>query len=138
MIKTYRELIRLETFEERFEYLRLGGVVGHETFGFDRYVNQTFYKSKEWRRTRHDIIVRDSACDLGILDREIYDRIIIHHINPITIEDIENRNSCTLDPNNLICVSHQTSNAIHYGDKNLLMTLPTERRRGDTCPWKVY
>jgi hypothetical protein len=138
MIKSYRELYRLKTFEERFEYLRLGGTVGRETFGFDRYLNQTFYHSREWRLSRRDIILRDNSCDLGIPDREIIGRIIIHHINPITIRDIENGADCVFNPDNLICISHNTSNALHYGDASLFIKLPQERRKGDTCPWKVY
>lgn len=136
MIKSYKELRRLKTFEERFEYLRIGGVVGRETFGFERYLNQTFYRSTEWRHIRRDIIVRDGACDLGIPDREIYDRIIVHHINSITIDDIELARDCVRDPDNLICCSHNTSNAIHYGDASLLIRLSPERRKGDTCLWK--
>lgn len=135
MIKTYRELIRLRTFEERFEYLRLGGIVGRETFGFERYLNQLFYQSKLWRRCRDSIIVRDNGCDLAIPGREISDRIIVHHLNAITIDDIELGRDCVLDPNNLICTSHNTSNAIHYGDASLLIKLPQERRKGDTQLW---
>jgi hypothetical protein len=137
MIKTYRELRRLRTFEERFDYLRIGGVVGRETFGFARYLNQTFYLSSEWKHTRRDIIVRDNGCDLGIHDREIFDRIIVHHMNSITIEDIEQSRDCIFDPDNLICTSHSTSNAIHYGDKSLLTNLPQERQKGDTRLWKT-
>lgn len=135
MIKSYRELIRLPTFEERFAYLKMGGSVGRETFGFDRYLNQAFYNSREWKRTRRDIIVRDESCDLGIFDREIFGKIVIHHINPITIEDLENGDWCVYDPNNLICTSPETHNAIHYGDESLLSLLPKERRRGDTKLW---
>lgn len=135
MFKSYRELRRLKTFDERFEYLAIGGVVGRETFGFERYLNQTFYKSKEWRSCRKDIIIRDNGCDLGIQDREIFDRIIVHHINPISITDIELGNPCVFDPNNLICSSHNTSNAIHYGDASLLTRLPKERVMGDTKLW---
>lgn len=135
MIKSYRELIRLPTFEERFAYLKMGGSVGRETFGFDRYLNQAFYNSREWKRTRRDIIVRDESCDLGIFDREIFGKIVIHHINPITIEDLENGDWCVFDPNNLICTSPNTHNAIHYGDESLLSLLPKERRRGDTKLW---
>ena len=138
IVRSYRELIRLPTFEERFEYLKLGGVVGRETFGFDRYLNQILYKSKEWKLFRRDMIVRDSCCDLAMLDREIHGLVIVHHINPITIEDIENRNPCVFDPDNTVCSSHTTHNAIHYGDKSLLITLPKERRKGDTIPWKAY
>lgn len=135
MIKSYRELIRLPTFEERFIYLKMGGSVGRETFGFDRYLNQSFYNSREWKRTRRDIIVRDESCDLGIFDRELFGKIIIHHINPITIEDLEDGEWCVFDPNNLICTSLNTHNAIHYGDESLLSVLPKERRRGDTKLW---
>lgn len=135
MIKSYRELIRLPTFEERFIYLKMGGSVGRETFGFDRYLNQSFYNSREWKRTRRDIIVRDESCDLGIFDRELFSKIIIHHINPITIEDLEDGEWCVFDPNNLICTSLNTHNAIHYGDESLLSVLPKERRRGDTKLW---
>lgn len=135
MIKSYRELIHLKTFEERFEYLMLGGVVGRETFGYERYINQTFYHSIEWRHVRRDVIVRDNGCDLGILGREIFGKIIVHHINPIMVEDIELSKDCIFDMNNLICVSHVTSNAIHYGDKSLLIQLPKERKSGDTKLW---
>jgi hypothetical protein len=138
MIKSYRELRRLPTFEERFEYLKIGGGVGKETFGFERYLNQQLYHSGEWRLTRKDIIIRDNGCDLGVPDRVIFGRIIIHHINPLTIEDIERGAKCIFDPNNLICMSHNTSNAIHYGNASLLTQLPQERRKGDTCPWIVY
>lgn len=133
--KCYTELRRLLTFEERFEYLRIGGVVGRETFGFERYINQNFYTSQEWKLTRRDIIIRDNGCDLGIKSMEIFGRIIVHHINPITVDDIELARSCIFDPDNLICTSHATSNAIHYGDKTLLAALPRERRKGDTRLW---
>lgn len=133
--KSYRELRRLQTFEERFEYLRIGGVVGRETFGFERYINQNFYTSQEWKLTRRDIIIRDNGCDLGMKGMEIYGRIIVHHINPITVEDIELARDCIFNPDNLICTSHTTSNAIHYGDKTLLARLPRERRKGDTRLW---
>lgn len=135
MIKTYRELCRLRTFEERFEYLKLGGVVGRETFGFERYLNQALYHGGDWKFSRRDTIVRDNGCDLAMPDREILGRIIVHHINPITIEDIELGRDCVFDPDNLICVSHNTSNAIHYGDSSLLIRLPQERRKGDTRLW---
>ena len=138
MFRSYRELRRIPTFEERFEYVRLGGVVGRETFGFERYLNQAFYHSNEWRRFRRDMIVRDNGCDLAIPDREIFDRIILHHLNAITMEDIENSADCLFDPDNVVCVSHSTSNAIHYGDASLLIRLPEERRKGDTRLWKVY
>lgn len=130
--------MQLRTFEERFEYLKLGGVVGRSTFGYDRYLNQIFYTSREWRHVRRDIIARDNGCDLGIPGRDIPDRIIVHHINPITMEDIESRNPIALDPNNLICVSHNTSNALHYSSASLLTTLPPTRKKGDTKLWQAY
>lgn len=135
-IKTYSELITLPTFEERFEYLQLKGTVGQETFGFDRYLNQILYNSKEWKHLRNKIIVRDNGCDLALEGFEIYGRILIHHINPITIDDVIKRREIVFDPENLICVTHNTHNAIHYGDKSLLITGPVERRANDTCPWK--
>lgn len=135
-IKTYSELITLPTFEERFEYLQLKGTVGQETFGFDRYLNQILYSSKEWKHLRNKIIVRDNGCDLALEGFEIYGRILIHHINPIIIEDVIKRRETIFDPENLVCVTHNTHNAIHYGDKSLLITGPVERRANDTCPWK--
>lgn len=135
MNKSYEQLCLLETFDERYEYLKLKGSVGKSTFGFERYLNQSFYKSKEWRAVRRGVIVRDEGCDLGIEDRKIYGRIIVHHINPITIEDIENHKDCLFDMNNLICVSESTDRAIHYGDTSLLPRLAPERRKGDMCPW---
>lgn len=138
IFKTYRELYRLKTFEERFEYLKIGGIVGRETFGFDRYVNQLLYTSSEWKRTRRNILIRDGGCDLAILDREIFERPIIHHIYAITLENIENGDDCVFDPENLITVSHNTHNAIHYGDESLLTTLPKERMKGDTSLWTAY
>lgn len=135
-IRSYKEVSRLKTFEERFDYLKLNGGVGVTTFGFERYLNQTLYRSRVWRSLRKDAIIRDGACDLGIPDREIIERLIVHHINPITIEDIENGNSCVYDLDNLICTYHNTHNAIHYGDSSLLARLPIERRKGDTCPWR--
>ncbi len=139
MIKSYRELRRLRTFDERFDYLKVGGVVGRATFGFERYLNQSFYQSREWKYVRRDVIVRDNGCDLGIADREIFGRIIVHHINSITIDDIELGRDCIFDPDNLICTSHATSNAIHYGDASQLVRLPQERRKGDTLLWNhVY
>lgn len=136
-IKTYSELITIPTFEERFDYLQLGGKVGEETFGYDRYLNQIFYNSEEWKRFRREIILRDMGCDLGIDDREIQGRIIVHHINPIEIEDIRLRRlSIILNPENAICVSDMTHKAIHYGDKSLLILPFAIRRKNDTCPWK--
>lgn len=135
-IKTYSELILLPTFEERFRYLQLNGVVGRETFGFDRYMNQIFYRSQRWKDVRDYVIVRDGGCDLGIEDRVIHGRITIHHMNPLTFDDIENESAYLLDPEYLICVTHNTHNAIHYGDENLLVKVPVERSRNDTCPWR--
>lgn len=137
MTRTYSELITLPTFEERYHYLKLGGVVGEETFGYDRYLNQVFYSSKEWKTFRRDIIVRDMGCDLGIEDREIGRTILIHHMNPITLADIHQRNlDVLLNPENVICTSLNTHNAIHYGDESLLVLAPIERSRNDTCPWR--
>lgn len=135
-IKCYSELILLPTFEERFEYLRLDGKVGQDTFGFDRYLNQVFYRSQRWRAVRDHVIVRDNGCDLGVEGYEIYGRIIIHHMNPITIEDIERESAFLLNPEYLICTVHNTHNAIHYGDDSLLTKAPITRRPNDTCPWK--
>ena len=135
-IRTYSELIRIPTFEDRYAYLRLGGMVGEETFGIERHLNQSFYRSPEWRKVRREVIVRDSGCDLGMPGFQIYEHIIIHHMTPITLEDLEEGSDLILDPNNLICVSDRTHNAIHFGDKSLLPQLPIERRPGDTCPWR--
>jgi hypothetical protein len=133
--RSYRELSRLSTFEERYRYLRLQGKVGKDTFGFDRYLNQALYSSVEWKRFRREILIRDDGCDLGIPDRLIAGKVLIHHINPLTIEDVEKRSSVIFDPNNVICVSHLTHQAIHYGDENLLPKDPIVRRPGDHCPW---
>lgn len=135
-VKCYSELVLLPTFEERFRYLCLDGVVGQETFGFDRYMNQYFYRSKEWRRVRDIVIARDAGCDLGIPGREIFGRVLIHHMNPIRPDDIRNRSDILLDPEYLITTVHETHQAIHYGDESLLITAPIERARNDTCPWK--
>ena len=135
-IKTYSELITIPTFEERFEYLKLDGQVGVETFGFDRYLNQAFYKSDEWLSIRNYVITRDNGCDLGMEGYEIYGRILIHHINPITKDDIIQRSRILLDPENLITTVKRTHDAIHYGNSNLLMKAPIERRKNDTCPWR--
>lgn len=136
-IRTYTELSKLSTFEERYEYLRLDGVVGEETFGFDRYLNQRFYQNDpEWKRVRDFVIIRDCGCDLGIEGREIHGRIIVHHMNPITMDDLINRTKFLLDPEYLICTIDNTHNAIHYGDENLLMKGPVERTQNDTCPWR--
>ena len=136
-IKTYSELIALPTFEERYEYLRLNGRVGEDTFGFDRYLNQNFYRSAEWRRIRDRVIVRANGCDLAIDDRIIYGKILIHHMNPITDKDLFNLSDILLDPEYLICVSHNTHNAIHYGDGERLVKDPIVRTKNDTCPWKL-
>lgn len=135
-IRTYSELVRLPTFEERFRYLKLDGLVGKDTFGFDRYLNQEFYRSKEWKEVRDFVIVRDNGCDLGMDGYEIAGRIYIHHMNPITVNDIVHSSDFLLNPDYLICVSHNTHNAVHYGDEDLLVTAPVERRKNDTCPWK--
>lgn len=135
-IRTYSELMRLPTFEERFRYLKLDGLVGKDTFGFDRYLNQEFYRSKEWKEVRDFVIVRDNGCDLGMDGYEIVGRIYIHHMNPITVNDIVHSSDFLLNPDYLICVSHNTHNAVHYGDEDLLVTAPVERRKNDTCPWK--
>lgn len=135
-IKTYQELCQLKTFEERFLYLLVGGKVGEETFGRDRYLNQLLYTSLEWRSLRRKIIERDKGCNLGVEGLEIFGPITIHHIEPITVEDVINRSPKVLNRNNLICVADDTHKAIHYGDKNYLITLPVERTPGDTCPWK--
>lgn len=136
-IRTYSELSKLATFEERYQYLRLDGAVGEETFGFDRYLNQVFYRSQQWKSIRDFVIIRDNGCDLGVEGYEIHGRIIIHHMNPITIKDIENESEFLLNPEFLICTVHNTHNAIHYGDENLLIGLPVERTKNDTCPWKL-
>lgn len=135
-IRTYSELTTLPTFIERFEYLKLGGLVGQETFGFDRYLNQTLYRSAEWKRFRRDMIIRDMGCDLAHEDYEIVGKVLLHHINPITIEDVLNRHYCIFDPDNVICTSLNTHNAIHYGDSSLLVTEPIIRTKNDTCPWR--
>lgn len=136
IIRTYSELITLPTFEERFEYLRLDGRVGAETFGFDRYLNQIFYNSDEWKDIRNFVIVRDNGCDLGIPDREIRSRILVHHMNPVSKEDILNRSKFLLDPEYLISTIKNTHDAIHYGDQSLLITAPIVRTKNDTCPWR--
>lgn len=135
--KSYSELILFNTFKERFEYLKLYGIVAEETFGYERYLNQIFYKSKEWAAARDFVIVRDNGCDLGIDGHEILDKyLVIHHINPITVDDIRNKRSLLLDPDNLITTSLLTHNALHYGNYDLLLDIPVERYKYDTCPWK--
>lgn len=137
-IRTYTELIDLPTFEERFTYLQLNGGVGEETFGFDRWLNQVFYRTPEWRAMRNRIIARDLGCDLACPDREIFgERIIVHHMNPISLNDIRARSDYLLNPDYLITTTDSTHNAIHYGDESLLMlSKPIERRPNDTCPWR--
>lgn len=135
-IRTYSEMIALPTFEERFKYLQLKGTVAKDTFGFDRYINQNFYRSKEWKRVRDFVILRDNGCDLAAEDYVIHDKIIIHHMNPITVKDISDVTDYLMNPEYLISTTHSTHNAIHYGDESLLMMLPTERCKNDTCPWR--
>lgn len=138
IIRTYTELMSLSTFEERYRYLKLNGRVGEDTFGFDRYINQLFYKSRDlWLPVRDQIIIRDNGCDLGIEDREIRgQRILVHHMNPIAKEDILNHTEYLLNPEYLICTTKNTHDAIHYGNEDLLLVVPQERSRNDTCPWK--
>lgn len=135
MTRSYSELAQLATFEERFQYLAIRGTVGCETFGFNRWVNQRFYMSREWRSLRNQAIIRDHACDLGIEGREIHSRLIVHHMNPITQRDLETGSSLALDLENLICTTHDTHNAIHYGDPSQLAQPYTPRRAGDTKLW---
>lgn len=136
MILTYNELIRIPSFEERFRYLKLSGTVGKNIYGSKRWLNQSFYHSTEWLRFRDKIIFRDKGCDLAVEGFEIFEPILIHHLNPISYEDILNGTSCVLDPNNVVCTKHSTHNAIHYGEGFLLTDAPTERRKNDTCPWR--
>lgn len=135
LIKTYPELSRRETFEERFDYLKLQGVLGVRTFGFDRWINQRFYKSQEWKTVRNMVILRDDGCDLGIPGYEIHSGLIVHHMNPFSLDDIQHSESSLINPNFLITTSLQTHNAIHYGDKRLLPRGPVVRERGDTTLW---
>lgn len=135
MIRTYQELVGFQTFDDRFEYLKLNGRVGRDTFGFDRYMNQAFYRSTEWKQMRDYVIVRDNGCDLGHPDHEIYERPLVHHMNPMTKEDIIHGDDSILNPDFLITTTHQTHNAIHYGAERLLIPTATERRPGDTRLW---
>lgn len=135
MIRTYSELRRLDAFEDRYHYLKLGGSVGASTFGFDRYINQQFYTSRQWRQLRHHIITRDIGCDLGIDGYEIHSGLIVHHMNPMNANDISHGESDILDPEFLITTTHRTHNAIHYGDEKLLPRPFEERRHGDTKLW---
>lgn len=136
MLRTYSELSRLQTFRERFEYLRLDGIVGVETFGFDRYLNQVFYNSDEWKAVRKTVIIRDKGCDLGMCGYDIHGKIIVHHMNPFSIDDVLHRKEELLDPEFLISTVLNTHNAIHYGDESLLPSAPIVRTRNDTCPWR--
>ena len=138
MIKSYSELCKLKTYEERLRYLAIGNGVGEETFGVNRYLNQEFYRSRLWRQIRHEVIVRDDGCDMGLESEPIYGKPLIHHINPITMEDILDHSSLVTDLENLVTVSHVTHNAIHYGDVDgyLLGRFPADRKPNDTCPWK--
>lgn len=134
--KSYSELIKLPTFLDRYRYLKIGGKVGAETFGYDRYLNQTLYRSAEWKRFRREIIIRDDGCDMAAEGYGIHGNILVHHINPITLRDVERRDPKIFDMENVICVSLNTHNAIHYGDESLLITEPIIRTKNDTCPWK--
>ena len=136
-IRTYSELMELKTFEERFRYLKLDdGRIGEDTFGYDRYLNQMFYRSPEWKKLRDELIVRDNGCDLGVEGYDIWGRVIIHHMNPISKDDILSRSDMLMNPEFLICTTHNTHNAIHYGDESKLIIAPIERTKNDTCPWK--
>lgn len=138
MTRTYSELITLKTFEERYHYLRIAGQLGVKTFGFDRWINQGFYTSKEWKDIRRKIIIRDESCDLGMADRSIFANIRIHHMNPLAIDDIIDDWELALNPEHLICCSLSTHNAIHFGNEQNLIRLPKERQKGDTTLWKAY
>jgi hypothetical protein len=134
-IRTYSELSRLSTFDERYQYLKLAGVVGESTFGFDRWINQEFYRSYQWKSIRNAVIVRDNGCDLGIPGFEIQRGLLVHHMNPVSMDDILHGEEWILDPNFLVTTSHRTHNAIHYGDESLLPREPVTRRSGDTTLW---
>lgn len=135
-MRTYSELIKLATLAERFDYLKLGGVIGEDTFGFERYLNQNFYRSAVWKKIRNQVIIRDNGCEMGLEDYPISGRIIIHHMNPVDSDDIIHQRDILLNPEFLICVGNQTHNAIHYGSIDLLPQDPIERKPNDTCPWK--
>ena len=136
LIRRYSELKRIQSFKERYDYLRLAGIVGESTFGFDRYLNQLLYTSGRWKKVRNEIIIRDNGCDLGIPGYDLHSKIIVHHMNPLTMKDIEEVSDDIFNPEYLICVSQRTHNAIHFGDETLLPHGPIERRPNDTCPWK--
>ena len=135
-IRTYSELIQILDYYDRFEYLKIGGKIGFETFGYDRYLNQILYASPEWRNFRDAIIIRDNGCDIAMPGFEIYDRLTVHHLNALTKEDILNRDPKIFDPENVVCVSHNTHMAIHYGSRDLLPQPIIVRTQNDTCPWK--
>ncbi len=134
-IRRYSEMIQIESYEDRFEYLKLGGSVGHATFGFDRWLNQTFYRSREWKRVRRDVLVRDNGLDLGCIGYEIHDSPLVHHMNPISVDDIAHGADWIFDSEYLITTTPKTHNAIHYGDRSLLRQPTVERRPGDTKLW---
>lgn len=136
MIRCYSDLRQIDSFKERYLYLKLHGKVGEETFGYDRWVNQALYKSQKWKRTRRNVIIRDNGCDLGMDGYELNNYIMVHHMNPITLEDIEEERDIIFDPENLICCSSRTHQAIHYGDESLLPKEPIIRKPGDTCLWR--
>lgn len=136
MNKSYSELIRFKSFIERYEYLRIGGKIGEKTFGYERFLNQQLYHTGRWLSFRDKIIVRDNGCDLAIDGFDIYDSVLVHHINPITIDDVLNLRSCVFDPENVVSTQLSTHNAIHYGDRSLLILTPNERTKNDTCLWK--
>lgn len=136
MNRCYSELIQLPTFKERYEYLRLGGLVGQDTFGFDRYLNQKFYRSPEWKQVRRDVIIRDEGRDLAMEGYELQGNIFVHHMNPIAPQDLIDIRDWVLNPEFLVCVSKRTHDAIHFGDASLLPMLPTVRTPNDMCPWK--
>jgi hypothetical protein len=136
-IRTYSELKNIKTFEGRYSYLQLKGIVGNSTFGFDRYLNQALYQTGRWKRTRDIVIIRDDACDLGIPGYDIYDRILVHHMNPITIEDVELDKDYIYDPEFLICTTYNTHTAVHFGNEDSLPKPIIERSKNDTCPWKL-
>ena len=136
MIRCYSDLKQIDTFKERYLYLKLKGLVGEETFGYDRYVNQSLYRSPKWRKTRREVIIRDNGCDLGIEGYELDDYIVVHHMNPITLEDIEEEKDTVFNPEYLICCSSRTHKAIHFSDESILPREPIIRTPGDTCLWK--
>ncbi len=137
MLRCYTDLIQLPTFKERYEYLRIGGIVGQDTFGFDRYLNQRFYRSPEWKQVRRDVIIRDEGRDLAMEGYELHGNIFVHHMNPISVKDINDVSDWVLNPEYLVCVSKRTHDAIHFGDAKLLTSLPDVRTPNDMCPWKL-